>query len=292
MTSLTRDEIVAHLRGQRVSIPDLENMFAEWPSLVNPNENVVKTVVDYVLENHSMTKAVEMKLKRANLALLIASWYPQASAETLKEITYFVCWMYVVDDAIIDKVSWPGYDNAAAFDIAFHELNEFLGASLRLDGDMQKQIPGSTIPAIDSFAGIGEALCRKYTVSQRQAFYDAYVLTMNGYRTEQQLRIAEKLPSWEEYWTYREGSSCIRMCVAMIEFAIGSNIPDHIMESQEMQDLWTETTVLTWLTNDLISAKKELGEGQSKLLLMRAFFHADIPYDSRFHRKCSRTRSN
>jgi hypothetical protein len=51
----------------------------------------------------------------------------------------------------------------------------------------------------------------------------------------------------------------------MIELAIGSNIPEHTIESKEMQDLWTETTVLTWLTNDMISAKKELGEGTPKL---------------------------
>jgi hypothetical protein len=265
MTNRTREEIVSHLRGQVVRIPDLEVLFADWPIRVNPNQGVVKAVVDYILEHHSMTKAVEMKLKRANLALLIASWYPPASEETLKEITYFVCWMYVVDDAIIDKVSWPGHDNATAFDTAFHELNEFLTASLRLDGDMQKPIPISTIAAINSFASIGEALCRKYTLSQRQAFYDAYVLTMKGYRTEQQLRITGQLPLWDEYWTYREGSSCIRMCVAMIELAIGSNIPEHTIESKEMQDLWTETTVLTWLTNDMISAKKELGEGTPKL---------------------------
>ena len=126
MTDRPRKEIVSRLRGQAVSIPDLEVMFAHWPGRVNPNQDVVKAAVDYILEHHSMTKAVEMKLKRANLALLIASWYPLASAETLKEITFFVCWMYVVDDAIIDKVSWPGHDNATAFDIAFHELNEFL----------------------------------------------------------------------------------------------------------------------------------------------------------------------
>jgi hypothetical protein len=73
-----------------------------------------------------MTPAVETKLKRANLALLIASWYPFPPAETLKEITYFVCWMYMVDDAIIDKVSWAGLDNVAAFKAAYIVLIDFV----------------------------------------------------------------------------------------------------------------------------------------------------------------------
>ena len=73
-----------------------------------------------------MTEAVEMKLKRAHLSLLIESWCPSASAQRLKAITYFVGWMYVIDDAVIDKVSWPGLDNAAAFDAAYQELMAFV----------------------------------------------------------------------------------------------------------------------------------------------------------------------
>ena len=261
MPERSREEIIAALKGQTVRIPDLEVLFADWQVRTNPNQHAVTSVVDHILEHHSMTKAVETKLKKANLALLIASWYPTASAETLQQITYFVCWMYVVDDAIIDKVSWPGLDNAAAFDEASRQLDEFLRAHLRLDGDTETVLPVSDIEAVNSFAGIGEALCRKYTLSQRLAFYQAYTLTMAGYRTEQELRIAGRVPTWDEYWTYREGSSCIRMCVAMIEFATESRNSENVMHSKEMQDLWTETTVLTWLTNDLISAKKELGEG-------------------------------
>jgi hypothetical protein len=119
----------------------------------------------------------------------------------------------------------------------------------------------SAIPAIESFRGIGEVMRERCSLSQRQSFHDMCILTMEGYRTEQQLRVAGQIPTWEEYWTYREGSSCMSMCVAMIEFAIESNIPEDIMQSLEIRQLWTETTVICRLMNDMISAKKELGEG-------------------------------
>jgi len=51
------------------------------------------------------------------------------------------------------------------------------------------------------------------------------------------------------------------MCVAMIELAINSHLPTEILQSREIELLWTETTVGTWLVNDIVSAKKELGEG-------------------------------
>ena len=175
----------------------------------------------------------------------------------------------MVDDAIIDKVSWPGLDNAAAFDAAYEELLEFVRGSLQLDGHGEEHTAeeggekptSSGNPAIASFQGIGIVMVERYSVAQRQRFYDACKVTMDGYRTEQRLRIAERMPSWEEYWGYREGSSCIRMCIAMVELEIGSELPEEAMASDELQGVWKETVIVCWLTNDVVSAKKELGEG-------------------------------
>jgi len=183
MAALTRQEILSDLGDQTVRIPDLQSLYINWPSFVNTNQDAVTSVVNDILETHSMTKAVEMKLKRANLSLLIASWYPFSPAETLKEITYFTCWMYMVDDAIIDKVSWPGLDNAAAFEAAYNNLMDFVYKSLKLDGHAEKPQPQSTIAAIDSFRYLGEILCEKYTLAQRWKFYDSCKMTMDGYRT-------------------------------------------------------------------------------------------------------------
>ena len=81
----------------------------------------------------------------------------------------------------------------------------------------------SEIPAIDSFRGVGEVICESYSVSQRQRFYDACKLTMEGYRTAQQLRVGGRIPTWEEYSKYREGS---------FELAIESNIPEDVMRCE------------------------------------------------------------
>lgn len=167
----------------------------------------------------------------------------------------------MIDDAIIDKVSWPGLDNAAAFEAAHNSVMDFVYKSLRLDGDTKKPQPKSEMAAIDSFRHIGEILCEKYTLAQRQGFYDSCKMTTYGYRTEQRLRVAGRLPTREEYWSYREGSSCISMCVAMIELAINSHLPAYILQSQEIQLLWRETRIGSWLVNDILSSKKEMGEG-------------------------------
>lgn len=167
----------------------------------------------------------------------------------------------MVDDAIIDKVSWPGLDNAAAFEAAYTEIMDFVYKTLKLDGDEGKEQPKSKLAAVDSFRHIGETLCLKYSLSQRRRFYESCKMTMDGYRTEQQLRVSGRLPTWDEYWVYREESSCISMCIAMIELAIDSHLPDEILESEEIKVFWEETVVGSWIVNDIVSAKKELSEG-------------------------------
>ena len=257
----TREQILQQLHGQTVRVPDLKPLYASWPHHVNPAQSAVTETVQYVLENHSMSKAVEMKLKRANLGLLIASWYPFASAQTLKDITYFVCWMYVVDDAVVDKVSWPGSDNEKAFEAAYNDIMTFVGSSLEITEHTTGHNPHSTIEAVSSFAPIARVLCRSYTYQQRLRVYTSCKLTIDGYRTEQQLRLSGHPPTWSQYYAYREGSSCISMCVAMIELASNLHLPDYIVNSPEVQDLWRETTVNCWLANDILSAKKEMNEG-------------------------------
>jgi len=79
-------------------------------------------------------------------------------------------------------------DNAAAFVAAYNSLMDFVYKSLKLDGDVEKPQPQSTIAAIDS------------TLSQRWKFYDACKMTMEGYRTEQRLKVLGRLPTWDEYF--------------------------------------------------------------------------------------------
>jgi hypothetical protein len=104
-----------------------------------------------------------MKLKKANLALLLSSWYPYADAKTLQDLTYFVGWMFLIDDEI-DKVSGPSIDDAEAFQALHHDTISFVERSLGLQASSQPVAsPNATI---DSFRAVGEALCARYAVGK------------------------------------------------------------------------------------------------------------------------------
>lgn len=76
----------------------------------------------------------------------------------------------MVDDAIIDKVSWPGLDNAAAFEAAYNNLMDFVYKSLKLDGDVEKTQPQSTTAAIGSFRHIRRKAVRQVHVVAAMEF--------------------------------------------------------------------------------------------------------------------------
>lgn len=161
------------------------------------------------------------KLKRANLDFLLAVWFPYASEQALKDLTYFCGWMFLVDDEI-DGVSGPGFDNEKAFAALYRGTLGFVERSLDLGGQVSEEDLRCANATAESFGRIGEALCEQYSVGQREMFLEEAKLTLDGYRFEQQLRLRGQLPSFAEYWAYREGSCCCRQTVAMLEYVFFS----------------------------------------------------------------------
>lgn len=169
------------------------------------------------LHSYSLSAAMTNKLKRANLDFLLAVWFPYASEQALKDLTYFCGWMFLVDDEI-DGVSGPGFDNEKAFAALYRGTLGFVERSLDLGGQVSKEDLRCANATAESFGRIGEALCEKYSVGQREMFLEEAKLTLDGYRFEQQLRLRGQIPSFAEYWAYREGSCCCRQTVAMLEY--------------------------------------------------------------------------
>ncbi|KAL1306968.1 hypothetical protein AAFC00_005603 [Neodothiora populina] len=255
-----RENVLSRSRGQKVRIPDLRPLMSGWPMDINPHRETVKAVIADILDKYSMSAAMTMKLKKANLDYLLSVWFPYSSEEKLIDLTYFCGWMFLVDDEI-DAMSMPNHFDQDAFAALYRETLEVVQQSLKLGDTAHAEDRKSVSPTAESFRRIGSALCRSYSYEKRVMFLDEARLTLDGYRSEQQLRLIGTIPSFEEYWDYREGSSCCRQVVAMIEFANELRIPIHIIESPDMRSLWKETCLVHWITNDIVSAKKELAEG-------------------------------
>ena len=109
------------------------------------------------------------RLKKANLAALICSWYPYADKETIETLTHFGVWMFVVDDKI-DEISLPNPAPEGAFEKLYWQNLNVVTQSLRLEARIGEMNEVSA-DLIDSFRPIGNRICLRYTACKCLQLY-------------------------------------------------------------------------------------------------------------------------
>ncbi|KXJ85292.1 isoprenoid synthase domain-containing protein [Microdochium bolleyi] len=268
---LPRAEVLSIVKGQTLRIPNYERLFDDWPQLVNPHKSSVTEVVNEIVQKYAVSPKVSHRLKNNGLDVLVATWFPLASRERLAELSQFVCWMFIVDDEIdaLAKASvedfkhlWSEVLRVISESCGLHG-NEAAGAGA---GGFRK----SDFQAAETFRPFGELLMQRYSVEQRQRFWDELEKTAQGYIQLHEFTKLDRIPDYDAYCFGRYGSSCMAQNLSMFEYANESNIPQHIMESPELQTLWRATTDSLWINNDIFSFRKEIADDFTDNLLLIA----------------------
>lgn len=209
---------------------------------------------------HTYSDKVRERLQKAGLSDLLGFWYPYASQTALEALTSFVAWMFVVDDAI-DSYRQHSPDQLTRLRA---ECLDYVQRSLGLSNMGQgasSPPPTYTEASVMAFSEIGRALSSACTENQRHRVAREAKITMDGYSQEISHQIIGHIPTVAEYLTYRTGSSCMLLVTSLIEFANGLQLPDEIMESVEVRELYQATAKVQWVTNDLVSVNKEIQHG-------------------------------
>ena len=109
---------------------------------------------------------------------------------------------------------------------------------------------------------LGAADCDQLLINvlagQRKRFLGEVARFLQKSQKEQELRLANRVPTLAEYWDYRLGSSAVFISLAVDEYSSRSCLKPRVYDSPYMQAIWTEMNVIISLMNDLISIKKEL----------------------------------
>lgn len=169
-----------------------------------------------------------------------------------------VIWLFTWDDEI-DEPTGAMTDDFKAAEQYREETEQFVKTCLQLAQPSEKSQARN--PIVSSFQEIGDALCVAYSEEQRQRFYTEIVYFMRMSRIEQNIRLAGRLPSLEEYWKFRMGTSAVAIGVAAGEYANLCTLPARIMDSTTMRKIWDETNIIISITNDLLSLRKEIRQG-------------------------------
>ncbi|KAJ6572083.1 terpene synthase family protein [Mycena capillaripes] len=255
---LSRDQILSRFRGQTVRIPDLGKMMKGWPEEVNPHKEAMEFQILQIIENHTINDSVRMRLTKAQLSQLISGWYPWASKERLEALTSFQAWMFIVDDTV-DHYSIVSRFNAGGLRKILDESLDFVERSLGLRGGPTPDY--TEADAVTSFAEVARALSDSCSLAYRRRIAVETQRTLNAYLQEAENRFWGRVPSLSEYVDYRGASSCIMQVAMMFEFANGMELPNEVMQSPEMQELYRSAIAVMWIVNDIVSLRKEIHEG-------------------------------
>jgi hypothetical protein len=93
---------------------------------------------------------------------------------------------------------------------------------------------------------------------QIMCFVDEIEHYMECQQREQARKLTGKIPTVAQYWDTRLGTSAVPTMLALMEYAHDSNIPRWIMTHPKMRDLWREINFNQWLSNDMLSLRKEI----------------------------------
>lgn len=190
--------------------------------------------------------------------MFTALWWPEASFEKLQILAYLVIWLFTWDDEI-DEPTGAYSDDMKAAQVYRAETLRFIRFHLGLSSDEAScQTQSQIIRSVDV---ICQALRESYTFSQRERFYQEIARFMAASEEEQRGRLEEKVPTLEEYWSFRLGTSAVYIGTAVGEYSISSSLPLYIISHESMRAIWNETNTMISITNDLLSLKKEMKLG-------------------------------
>jgi hypothetical protein len=164
---------------------------------------------------------------------------------------------------------WNRFDAA---EIYRNQTLAYVGHCLGIVSD--EECPEISYQIILNFAPIGTAIKQTCTLAQRQRMYQDMQLFMDKSGQEQQLRLSGKIPSVEDFWHCRLGSSAVYVCIAMNEFSWEDmDLPAEFRDDDDVKSICKHTNTIVSATNDLLSLKKEVDRDGIESLVPILFFH-------------------
>ncbi|OLN95861.1 Presilphiperfolan-8-beta-ol synthase [Colletotrichum chlorophyti] len=251
------EAIVNSLRGTILHVPNLLDIFEGWPIKENYHYERITDIVEGAFDRSSSLRA---KYRKANYARFVSLYYPHPEWEQVQTLTLYIIWLFCWDDAI-DQQGTGDLSNDLLRaknhrDDTTRVLEHVLGLT-RADQDEEPKLSDHSHVNAE-LKTIGYELKKVYTHEQRQTFMTQVRRYIENCHEEQTMRLHGTLPDIQSYNELRHGTAAVWTLCTLIEYGLTENIPEHIRYMGEIQTLWAETSRGIWITNDILSLKKEI----------------------------------
>ncbi|KAI0550381.1 terpenoid synthase [Xylaria curta] len=273
-----RIELIAQLRAKSYYLPDLRRQFKEWPDDINPHYPQLKVSLDARIKQlYPPERAAD--LLRGDYGLCTSLWWPRATPKRLETCTFWLLWLFTWDDEIDRSISslFLSLPDADKFrDETYHFVRYCLGVPNEETNKWMFESNPPTRVLIRSFDVVAEGLKQAYNRDQVMVFVDAMGHYMECQQHEQSCKLMGKLPTPEQYWETRLGTSAVLVMLSLNEYADGQSIPRWIMDHEQMTAIWRECNFNVSILNDVLSLRKEIQHGDIYSLVPVLMHHHGI----------------
>ncbi|RGP74326.1 hypothetical protein FLONG3_6105 [Fusarium longipes] len=255
---LTQRQIVKALRGQTLRVPNLHSLFCSWPEhkpKLNRHHEHVKPLVDRAVDRMALRYPLTSRRKKDDIAKLACLWYPQARKQEIEALAIYTAWLVCWDDAVDANEGDLAGDFARAERWRRQTLTTVREA-LAIDGIGARGTDDDPINEV--FRDFGSRICATASRDQRHVLHDEIGLFITSCASEQELRLASRVPDYDSYMRFRIGTVGGRMLCSLVPYATQERLPQALLSSPEVHQLWTQVCILLSLLNDVLSLKKEL----------------------------------
>ncbi|KAH6616928.1 isoprenoid synthase domain-containing protein [Chaetomium tenue] len=243
------------LSGQKLHIPDLRPTFAAWKQGVNPLHAQARQAADIRLAGLIEDEKALAKTRAVDIALFASMLAPDVGYAELETVTFYYMWLFLWDDAI---------DGADEGEVAAEEYCRqsiaFVEHSLGL-AEPGAPAPAAPTKVCESFAEVGRRVGGYCGLEERERFSESLRMYMEACVTEYRWRLSGRVPSVEEFYSWRLGTSSVDAMLDLSRVIHGVKLPRSILDSKELTAMGFCVNKLLILINELVSLKKELKDG-------------------------------
>ncbi|KAK0113387.1 hypothetical protein ONS96_014253 [Cadophora gregata f. sp. sojae] len=208
--------LAASLRGQTFVLPKLDSLMPGWPSYVGKHYEELQAVAEKKYTKLGYTGDKLKRLRRINCPLPASCWWPEASLEAGVTFMYWCMFIFTWDDEL-EEIHMRDVAGDSVEAQTFRRdtllfIEHYLGLSRT-----GSEAPLPPTQGVGTFTELGDLLKSQYNITQRKRWFDEAVFFFKMVKVEQEYVLADKVPTVEDFWTMRMGSSAVGQSNALGE---------------------------------------------------------------------------
>ncbi|KAF9877982.1 pentalenene synthase [Colletotrichum karsti] len=235
-------------------VPDMFTSILSVEPVQNMHYSQVKREADaWNAETLGMNEKQRAKNSIADFTYLVSWWAPYCDAEALRTMVDWQNWAFAWDDQFDEGHLKEDLHAAACNIINMTSLLDDCHPLVSRDDDPIAYAFQLNWRNIQKRASPG--LQHRY-----KTYIKHYMLGVLGQVNSRKLHVSDL--TIEEFLVFRRGTIGVMPCTVLVEYALGIEVPEHIINHPSIKACQEVAVDLVLLDNDVLSYKKDVIEGE------------------------------